>query len=75
VIFWWQWPPSRIPDLAIYDPNILFWLGAIQMDYAIIAPLPVLFLTLDRICALKPTEVIGQRKNRRGLCEKYYKRN
>lgn len=44
----------------MYDPYTLFWMGVIEMSYSPTAPIVALFLTLDRICVLKPLEWIGQ---------------
>jgi hypothetical protein len=37
----------------MYDPYLLFWLGLPSMGYSCASQAPVLFLTLDRICALQ----------------------
>jgi hypothetical protein len=49
--------------VGIFNPNVLFWLGVLHMAYVTTSPVPVFFLTVDRICALKPTDAIGQHRN------------
>ena len=54
----WKLPTNRSPEKGIYDPYFLFWTGVIELSYTICAPIPVLLLTLDRICVLKPGELL-----------------
>ncbi|KAI1690779.1 hypothetical protein Ddc_24698 [Ditylenchus destructor] len=42
---------ENIVDL--YDTTTLYWLGMHQLNYLTVAPVPLLFLTLDRLFALK----------------------
>ena len=54
----WKLPVNRSPEKGIYDPYFLFWTGVIELSYTICAPIPVLLLTLDRICVLRPGELL-----------------
>ncbi|KAI1700255.1 hypothetical protein DdX_16823 [Ditylenchus destructor] len=44
-------PVKNVEDL--YDANTLYVLGMHQLNYLTVAPIPLLFLTLDRLFALK----------------------
>ena len=56
-----MWRPSNEHQgISLYDPYTLFWLGALSGSYTIMSPAPVLALTFDRICALRPSDRIGQ---------------
>lgn len=55
-IFWWQLPTKRIPDTPIYNTYVLYWIGIPSISYIFLAPVPVTFLTFDRIILLKGLE-------------------
>uniref|UniRef100_A0A915D9W8 G-protein coupled receptors family 1 profile domain-containing protein n=1 Tax=Ditylenchus dipsaci TaxID=166011 RepID=A0A915D9W8_9BILA len=41
-----KWDPDTITQ---YDKHIMYWLGLVDSNYIYITPIPVLFLTLDRM--------------------------
>jgi hypothetical protein len=59
---WWQSPNLLVQTggggggggtMMIYEPYLLYWLALPSLGYSCASQAPVLFLTLDRICALR----------------------
>uniref|UniRef100_A0A915EUY7 G-protein coupled receptors family 1 profile domain-containing protein n=2 Tax=Ditylenchus dipsaci TaxID=166011 RepID=A0A915EUY7_9BILA len=59
-----RWCPNTITQ---YDKNVMYWLGLVDSNYIYITPVPVLFLTLDRIFSYMCAEKYGHVQRRRLL--------